>query len=80
MEADKRVQKALETAKAGWIGTQCEEIVTCLNRNNRKRTHQPVKNLTSDKQGKSIPIQAKSRFCCCYVLLSSTHREHKNIL
>ena len=33
-EANKRIQKAEKTAKEDWIGTQCEEIETCLNLNN----------------------------------------------
>ena len=42
-EANKRVQKAVKKAKEDWIGAQCEEIDTCLNKNNSKRAYQPVK-------------------------------------
>ena len=45
-EANKRIQKALKKAKEDWIGAQCEEIETCLNRNNSKRAFQLVKDLT----------------------------------
>ena len=59
-EANKRVQKAVKKAKEDWIGAQCEEIETCLNKNNSKRAYQLVKDLTSEKQGRSSTIQDKS--------------------
>ena len=31
-EANKRIQKAVNKGKEDWIGTQCEEIETCLNK------------------------------------------------
>ena len=40
------VQKAVKTAKEDWIGAQCEEVETCLNKNNSKRAYQVVKDLT----------------------------------
>ena len=52
-EANRRVQKAVKKAKEDWIGAQCEEIETCLNKNNSKRAYQLVKDLTSEKQGRS---------------------------
>ena len=45
------------------IGYQCEEIETCLNKNNSKRAYQLVKDLTSEKQGRSSTIQDKSEKC-----------------
>ena len=36
-EANRRIQKAVKKAKDDWIGAQCEEIETCLNKNNSKR-------------------------------------------
>ena len=33
-EANRRIQKAVKKAKEDWIGAQCEEIETCLNKNN----------------------------------------------
>ena len=62
-EANRRVQKAVKKAKEDWIGAQCEEIETCLNKNNSKREYQLVKDLTSEKQGKSSTIQDKSGKC-----------------
>ena len=47
-----RILKAVKKAKEDWIGTQCEEIKTCLNKNNIKRAYQLVKNLTPEKQGR----------------------------
>ena len=62
-EANSRVQKAVKKAKEDWIGAQCEEIETCLNKNNSKRAYQLVKDLTSEKQGRSSTIQDKSGKC-----------------
>ena len=63
MEAHRRVQKAVKKAKEDWIGAQCEEIETGLNKNNSKRAYQLVKDLTSEKQGRSSTIQNKSGKC-----------------
>ena len=62
-EANRRVQKAVKKAKEDWIGAQCEEIETCLNKNNSKRAYQLVKDLTLEKQGRSSTIQDKSGKC-----------------
>ena len=56
-EANRRIQKAVKKAKEDWIDAQCEEIETCLNKNNSKRAYQLVKDLTSEKQGRSSNIQ-----------------------
>ena len=58
-EANRMIQKAVKKAKENWIGAQCEEIETCLNKNNNKRAYQLVKDLTSEKQGRSSTIQNK---------------------
>ena len=62
-EANRRIQKAVKKAKEDRIGAQCEEIKTCLNKNNSKRAYQLVKDLTSEKQGRSSTIQEKSGEC-----------------
>ena len=62
-EANRRIQKAVKKAKEDWIGAQCEEIETCLNKNNSKRAYQLVKDITSEKQGRSSAIQDKSGKC-----------------
>ena len=56
-------RKVVKKAKEDWIGAQCEEIKTCLNKNNSKRAYQLVKDLTSEKQGRSSTIQDKSGTC-----------------
>ena len=53
----------MKKAKEDWIGAQCEEIETCLNKNNSKRAYQLVKDLASEKQGRSSTIQDKSGKC-----------------
>ena len=53
----------MKTAKEDWIDAQCEEIETCLNKNNSKRVYQLVKDLTSEKQGRSSTIQDRSGKC-----------------
>ena len=62
-EANSRIQKAVKKANEDWIGAQCEEIETCLNKNNSKRAYQLVKDLTSEKQDRSSTIQDKSGKC-----------------
>ena len=62
-EVNKRNMKAVKKAKEDWIGAQCEEIGTCLNKNNSKRAYQLVKHLTSEKQGRSSTIQDRSWKC-----------------
>ena len=63
MKANKKIQKALKKAKEDWIGAQCEEIETCLNKNNSKRAYQLVKDLTSEKKGRSSAIQNRYGNC-----------------
>ena len=53
----------MKKAKEDLIGAHCEEIETCLNKNNSKRAYQLVKDLTSEKQSMSSAIQDKSGKC-----------------
>ena len=53
-------RKVVKKAKEDLIGAQFEKIKTCLNKNNSKRAYQLVKDLTSEKQGRSSTIQDKS--------------------
>ena len=62
-EANRKIQKAVKKAKEDWIGAHCEEIETCLNKNNSKRAYQLVKDLTSEKHGRSSTIKDKSGKC-----------------
>ena len=48
--------------KADWTDTQCKEIDAC-NKINSKKAYQLVKDLTSEKQGRSTTIQDKSGKC-----------------
>ena len=59
-EANRRIQKAVKKAKEDLIGAQCEEIETCLNKYNSMSAYQLVKDLTSEKQGRSSSIQDRS--------------------
>ena len=63
MEAIKRLQKAVKRATEDWIGVQGEGIEPCLNKNNGKIAYQLVKDLTSEKQGRSLTIQDSSGKC-----------------
>ena len=62
-EANKKILKAVKKAKEDWIGSQCEEIETCLNKTISKRVYQLVKDLIADKQGRSSTIQDRSAKC-----------------
>ena len=37
-EANRRIQKAVKKAKEDWIGAQCEEIETCLNKTQQQES------------------------------------------
>ena len=62
-EANRRIRRVVKKAKEDWIAAQCEEIETCLSKTNSKRSYQLVKDLTSEKQGRSSTIQDKSGKC-----------------
>ena len=53
----------MKKTKEDWIGAQCEDIETCLNKNNSKRAYQLMKDLTSEKQDRFSAIQDKSGKC-----------------
>ena len=53
----------MKLAKETWIQGQCHEVEACLRNNNIKKAYQLVKNLTTEKQGKSTTIQDKSGKC-----------------
>ena len=52
-EANMRILKAVKKAKEDWIGTKCEEIELVRTKNNSRRAYKLVKDLTSEKQGRS---------------------------
>ena len=53
----------MKMAKETWIQCQCQEAEACLRKNNSKKAYQLVKDLTTEKQGKSTTIQDKSGKC-----------------
>ena len=60
-KANKSVHEALKKAKEDWIDTK--EIDACLNKNDSKKAYLLVKDLTSEKQGRSTTMQDKSGKC-----------------
>ena len=58
-QANKRIQRAAKNVQEDWIGIQCEEIETCLNKKS-KTAYQFVKDLTSEKQCRPSTIQDRS--------------------
>ena len=53
----------MKMGKETWIQGQCQEVEACLRKNNSKKAYQLVKDLTTEKQGKSTTIQDKSGKC-----------------
>ena len=53
----------MKMAKETLIQGQCQEVEACLRKNNSKKAYQLVKDLTTEKQGKSTTIQDKSGKC-----------------
>ena len=53
----------MKMAKETWIQGQCQEVEACFRKNNSKKAYQLVKDLTTEKQGKSTTIQDKSGKC-----------------
>ena len=53
----------MKMAKETWIQGQYQEVEACIRKNNSKEAYQLVKDLTTEKQGKSTTIQDKSGKC-----------------
>ena len=53
----------MKMAKETRIQDQCQEVEACLRKNNSKKAYQLVKDLITEKQGKSTTIQDKSGKC-----------------
>ena len=53
----------MKMAKETWIQGQCQEVEAYLRKNNSKKVYQLVKDLTTEKQGKSTTIQDNSGKC-----------------
>ena len=57
------IKRCIKKAKENWIGEQCSEIEENVRKNNIKRVHQLVKDLTTVKQGKATTVQDRSGIC-----------------
>ena len=55
----RKIRTELKTAKETWIQGHCQEVEACLRKNKSKKEYQLVKDLTTEKQGKSTTIQNK---------------------
>ena len=64
-EINRKIWTEMKIAKESWIQGQCQEVEACLRKNNSKKAYmyQLVKDLTTEKQGKSTTIQDKSVKC-----------------
>ena len=62
-EIKRKIRMEMKMAKETWIQGQCQEVEACLRKNNSKKAYQLVKDLTTEKQGKSTTIQDKSGKC-----------------
>ena len=59
-EIKRKIRTEMKMTKETWIQGQCQVVVACLRKNNNKKAHQLVKDLTTEKQGKSTTIQKKN--------------------
>ena len=59
-EIKRKVRTEMKMAKETWIQGQCQEVEACLRKNNSKKAYQLVKDLTTEKKGKSTTIQDQS--------------------
>ena len=62
-EIKRKIGTEMKMAKETWIQGQCQEVEACLRKNNSKKAYQLVKDLITEKQGKSTTIQDKSGKC-----------------
>ena len=59
----RKIRTGMKMEKETWIQGQCQEVEACPRKNNSKKAYQLVKDLTTEKQGKSTTIQDKSGMC-----------------
>ena len=62
-EIKRKIRTEMKMAKETWIQGQCQEEEVCLRKSNSKNAYKLVKDLTTEKQGKSTTIQDKSGKC-----------------
>ena len=53
----------MKMAKETWMQGQYQEVEACLRKNNSKKAYRLVKDVTTEKQGKSTTIQDKFGKC-----------------
>ena len=62
-EINRKIRIDMQMAKETWTQCQCQEVEACLRKNNIKKAHQLVRDLTTEKQGIYTAIQDKSGKC-----------------
>ena len=62
-EIKRKIGAVTKMAKVTWIQGQCQEVEACLRKNNSKKAYLLVKDLSTEKQGKTTTIQIKSGNC-----------------
>ena len=62
-EIKRKIMIQMKMTKETWLQSQRQEVEACLTKNRSKKTYQLVKDLTTEKQGKSTTIQEKSGKC-----------------
>ena len=62
-EVNNNIKRCMKKAKENRIGEQCSETEENLRKNNSKREHQLVKDLTTVQQGKATTVQDRSGKC-----------------
>ena len=62
-EIRRKNRTEMKMAKGTWIQGQYQEVEAGLRKNNSKKAYQLIKDLTTEKQGKSTTIQDKSAKC-----------------
>ena len=62
-EIKRKIRTEMIMAKETWTQDQCQQAEACLRNNKSKKAYQLVKDLTTEKLGKSTTIQDKSGKC-----------------
>ena len=60
-EIKRKIRTEMKMAKETWIQGQCQEVEACLRKNNSKKAYQLVKDLTTEKQGKSTTKTSREK-------------------
>ena len=62
-EIKRKIRTEMKMVKETWIQGQWQEVEACLRKNNSKKAYQLIKDLATEKQGKSTTIQDTSGKC-----------------